>query len=232
MLEWSRSLSAMTAITVLSSGCVNGVVPPGGGDSTGVSDVAAKALDVAAEVGGADGFGGPLMAGYLDHMPGQMGFHGQDDLASETTNMMVVVRNESEWDGTFHVSYVASHMGLEHQMMDVEVAAGEEVTVEIPCSEIMGIGPLDEPGEPGCHLADGEVVDNMMTVPGFLGQDFTCDGVYECVLTPDVDDLDGDGDTEELIIISHAMEFHMLNGGPLGHMHGGGAGMMGSHMGL
>ena len=232
MLGLARTLWAITAVATLSAGCMNGAIGPGGGDSTTVSDVATKALDVATQVGGANGFGGSLMDGYVAHTPGNMGFHDQDDLASETSDMMVLVRNESEEDGTFHISYVASHMGLEHRMMDVEVPAGEEVTVEIPCSEIVGIGPLDEPGEPGCHLADGEAVDNMMAVPGFLGQDFTCDGVYECVLTPDVDDLDGDGDTEELIIISHAMEFHMLNGGPLGHMHGGGAAMMGSHMGL
>ena len=231
MLGWFRSLSALTVIAVMGTGCMNGVVPPGGGDSTGVSDLAAKALDVATEVGGATGFGGSLMDGYVAHMPGNMGFNGQDDLASETSDMIVLVRNESEQDGTFHVSYVASHMGLEDQMMDVEVPAGEEVAVEIPCSEIVGIGPLDEPGEPGCHLADGEAVDNVMAIPGFLSQDFTCDSVYECVLTPDVDDLDGDGDTEELIIISDAMEFHMTDGGPTGHMHGNGSGMMGSHMG-
>jgi hypothetical protein len=117
-------------------------------------------------------------------------------------------------------------MGVEDQMMDVEVPAGEEVTFEIPCSDIAGIGPVNEPG---CRLADGEAVDYMMAVPGFLGQDFTCDGVYEYVLTPDVDDLDGD--TEELIIISDAMEFHMTSGGPTGHMHGNGSGIMGSHIG-
>jgi hypothetical protein len=70
-----------------------------------------------------------------------------------------------------------------------------------------------------------------MAVPGFLGQDFICEGVFECVLTPDVDDLDVDGDTEELIIISGAMEFHMTDGGPGGHMHESRSGMMGSHMG-
>jgi len=145
--------------------------------------------------------------------------------------MMVRVRNESDRDGTFHLSYFASHMGLDDQLMDVEVGAGQEVVVEIPCPEIVGMGSLETPGDTGCHLADGEAVDNVMTVPGFLGQDFTCDGVYECVLTADVDDLDGDGDTEELIILSDAMEFHMMNGGPTGHMHGGGFGMMGPHMG-
>ncbi len=232
MLGRIRNLSLTTAAMLLIAGCMNGVVAPGGGESTGVAGVAAKALNVAAQVGGADGFGGSLMDGYIDHMPGQMGFLGADDLAPEATNMMVLVRNESVEDGTFRLSYFASHMGLEEQMLVVAVGAGEEVTVEIPCSEIVGMGPLDGPGEPGCHLEDGEAVDNTMVVPGFLGQDFMCDGTYECVLTRDVDDLDGDGNTEELIIVSDAMEFHMMNGGPTGHGHGTGSGMMGSHMGM
>ena len=37
---------------------------------------------------------------------------------------------------------------------------------------------------------------------------------------------------EELIIVSDAMDFHMMNGGPMGHAHGSGPGMMGSHMGM
>ncbi len=45
-------------------------------------------------------------------------------------------------------------------------------------------------------------------------------------------DLDGDGDTEELILISGVMEFHMTSGGPRGHMHGGDAGVMGPDMGV
>ena len=91
---------------------------------------------------------------------------------------------------------------------------------------------LGRRGDRGFDEADGQAVDNMMAVPGFLGQDFTCGGTYSCVLTQDVDDLDGDGDTEELVIVSDAMDFHMMNGGPMGHAHGGGPGMMGSHMGM
>ncbi len=227
-----RNLSLTTVAILLSAGCMNGIVAPDGGDSTAVTGVATKALDVAVQVGGADGFGGSLLDGYIDHMPDQMGFHGDDDLAPQTTNMMILVRNESVEAGTFHLSYFASHLGLEEQLMDVVVGAGEEVTVEIPCSEIVGMGPFGEPGEPGCYLEDGEAVDNTMVVPGFLGQDFTCNGTYEIVLTRDVDDLDGDGNTEELIIVSDAMVFHMMNGGPAGHRHGTGSGMMGSHMGL
>jgi len=232
MLKWLCSLIVVAAVAATSAGCVNGVIDPGGGDSSAVSEVSSKALDVASQVGGENGFGGSLMDGYAAHMPGQMGFHDVADLAPEATNMMVLIRNESDEPGTFHLSYFASHMGLDDQIMDVVVGAGEEVTVEIPCSEIVGMGPLDMPGEPGCHLDGGGAVDNVMAVPGFLGQDFVCNGTYECVLSRDVNDLDGDGDTEELIILSDAMEFHMMNGGPMGHGHGTGAGMMGSHMGM
>jgi len=224
-------MTAVVLVTVMSAGCTNGAVGPGDGDLTAVSEVSAKALDVASQVGGQNGFGGSLMDGYAAHMPGQMGFHGIDDLAPEATNMMVRLRNESTEGGTFHLSFFANHMGLEEHMMDVVVGAGGDVTVEIPCSEIVGMGPLEMPGEPGCHLDGGEAVDNVMAVPGFLGQDFSCDGTYECVLTQDVDDLDGDGDTDELIIVSDGMEFHMMNGGPTGHGHGTGTGMMGPHMG-
>lgn len=232
MIGRLRGLTAVVILTALAVGCTNNVSTSGAGGSTAVSAVSGKALEVASHVGGEDGFGGDLMDGYADHMPGQMGFDGVDSLAPEATNMIVQFRNESDEDGTFHMSYFSSHMGLDEQMMDVQVSAGEEVGVEIPCAEIVGIGPLEEPGETGCHLADGEVVDNTMAVPGFLGQDFTCGTTYECVLTKDVDDLDGDGDVEELIILSDAMESHLMNGGPAGHMHGHGLGMMGSHMGM
>jgi len=212
-------------------GCAVGAVTDAGSDTT-VAAVEAKARTVAESVGGTDGYGGTLMSDYLGHMPDHMGFTSLERLAPEGSVMTVNLRNDSDRDGTFHLSYFTGHLDLADQMMDVEVAAGAEQMVEIPCSEIVGMGPLDMPGEAGCDLSDGEVVDNTMAVPGFLGQDFTCAGTYECVLTPDVDDLDGDGDTEELIILSDAMTFHMQNGGPTGHRHGTGATMMGPHMGL
>ncbi len=213
------------------AGCANGVFPGTSTDPT-LAVVAAKAETVAETVGGPNGFGGMLMTGYVGHMPLQLGFTTSDDLAQPGATMTVTLRNDSDRDGTFHLFYFAGHMGLVDQSVDVDVPAGAEASVEIPCPEIVGMGPLDEPGEAGCHLADGESVDNVMAVPGFLGEDFTCDGVYEYVLTPDIDDLDGDGDTEELIILSDAMEFHMTNDGPTGHTHGDGTGMMGSHMGF
>lgn len=232
MIRVFGGIFGLAVVAALIAGCPNAVVVPGTTDSASSSDVSSKAVEVASSVGGANGFGGVRMTGYADHMPPQMGFGAEADLASSAGGMTVRLNNQSDADGTFHISYFASHMGLEDQMMDVEVPAGEEITVEIPCSEIVGIGPFDEPGEPGCHLATGEAIANTMAVPGFLGQDFACGGVYECLLVPDIDDLDGDGDTEELIIVSNAFEFHMTNGGPTGHTHGTGSGMMGSHMGM
>lgn len=232
MFGWRPLMMAMLVVTTMSAGCMSGIDLLPNGGSTGVADLAAKATEVASHVGGADGFGGTLMDGYMDHMPNHMGFDGTLDLAGADSHMMVVLRNESDQDGTFHLSYIASHMGLAEQETDVVVGAGDDVTVEIPCSEIVGIGSLDTPGALGCYLGDGETIGNTMSVPGFLGQDFTCNGTYSCVLVQDVNDLDGDGDTQELIILSDAMNFHMMNGGPLGHMHGTGSGMMGSHMGF
>ena len=211
--------------------CAPGGVFPGIGSDPTVSAVAAKANTVAEFVGGQDGYGGTVMTGYADHAPGQMGFRSASDLALDSGTMMMRLHNQSEEDCTFDMSYVASHMGLDEQMMAVEVAAGETATVEIPCAEMIGMGSLEVPGSRACLLADGEEVDNRMAVPGFLGLDFECGDTYEHFLMPDVDDLDGDGDTEELIIVSDAMEFHMMNGGPTGHGHGDGPGMMGSHMG-
>lgn len=218
-------------VPVINMGCANGLMIPGD-SSAAVDDVANKANEVATHVGGENGFGGALMNGYVDHMPSRMGFHTEPDLAPESAVMTVRLHNDSDEAGTFHLSYFAGHMGNEEQMMDVEIAAGESLTVEIPCSEIVGMGPLEMPGEAACHLESGEAVDNMMAVPGFLGEDFTCDGIYECALMQDVDDLDGDGDTEEFIMVTDAMDFHMMNGGPMGHGHGTGPGMMGSHMGM
>lgn len=213
------------------SGCVNGVILGGGTDPT-VQAVATKANSVASSVGGQDGYGGTMMAGYRDHAPVQMGFRDMNDLASSTGTMMMRFHNEVEDDCTFVMSYVASHMGIDEQMMDVDVAAGETVTVEIPCGEMVGMGSLEEPGSRACLLSDGEEVDNLMAVPGFLGLDYECGGMYEHFLMHDVDDLDGDGDLAEHIVMSEAMDMHRRNGGPGGHAHGDGLGMMGSHMGM
>lgn len=82
----------------------------------------------------------------------------------------------------------------------------------------------------GGQPAGSETVGNTMAVPGFLGLDYVCGGVHQCFLTPDVDDLDGDGDTEELILLSDVMVLHVADGGAIGHMHGEGSGMMGRQL--
>jgi hypothetical protein len=113
--------------------------------------------------------------------------------------------------------------------MDVDVEAGETVTVDIPCGEIVGMGRLDVPGSTACVTADGEEIDNMMSLPGFLGLDYDCGDVYEHFFMRDLDDLDGDGNTEEFIVTSEALNAHLTNGGPTGHHHGIGPGMMVHH---
>ena len=44
--------------------------------------------------------------------------------------------------------------------------------------------------------------------------------IYHLSLVHDVSDLDGDGDTEELVLLSDALQNHMTSVGPFGHMHG------------
>lgn len=220
----------LTGTLAGAEGCGAGL---GDGAPTGLAgELAAKATDVAGHVGGAEGFGGTLMDGYFGHMPAHMGFGSMGDLAEGGMDVGVVLINESAVACTVHLHYVASYMGLAEQTSDIELEAGEEREVALPCAEIIGTGPLEQPGEAGCHFEDGEAIANTMSVPGFLGVDFACGGTFTCRLTADVDDLDGDGDTEELILLSGAMTRHLLEGGPLGHMHGGGFGMMGSHMPL
>ena len=222
---WLISMTAIVAIAGMA--CIGNPDLPGTGDDTTAAAVAAKAINVANTIGGAQGYGGTLMDGYGDHMPGQMGFLDDEDLADPDLDMRVRFRNDSDEDCTFHLTYFANHMGLDEHTEDVEVPAGEEGTFDFPCAEIVGVGSLEMPGEPGCQLADGETVDNVMAVPAFLGTDYVCGGFHEFHLTPDVDDLDGDGDTDELIIVSDAMQDHMGSGGPMGHdHHGGGGGMM------
>ncbi|GJM25870.1 MAG: hypothetical protein DHS20C16_22850 [Phycisphaerae bacterium] len=224
---FARAIGTTGFVTslLLMGGCTT---IPGSSDAN-VGDVAAKAERVAASVGGANGFGGMGMTGYRDHAPNQMGFNSTADLASSSGQMTVRLHNESDEDCQFRLSYFARHEGLGEQMMNVDVNSGGEMTVSIPCAEMVGMGPLETPGEVGCVLGSGETVPNTMAVPGFLGLDFECGGEYEHFLTPDVDDLDGDGDTEELIIQSEGMQFHLQNGGPGGHGHGFGMGMMGPH---
>jgi len=204
-------------------------VPSGGGAEL-VQSVVSKATDIATQIGGPAGYGGSAMAGYYDHTPRMMGFVDSDDLAGEGATLTIVLRNESTEEATFHLAYFASYRGSDQQSEEVVVAAGQEVEVELPCSEIVGMGSLNMPGSVGCHLAGGVEIDNSMAVPIFLGMDFACDENqrWEFVLTPDTEDLDLDADVEELILLSDGFVGHMQFGGPLGHSHRGS--LMGSHM--
>jgi|CXWL01.1.fsa_nt_gi hypothetical protein len=210
-------------------GCIDVGSPDATGELAPLVD--AKAVAVAEQVGGVGGFGGMMMDGYFNHAGQQIRFEDVNDLADPNATMIVTIQNGSTQACTFHVSYLASQFGVDEQTEDADVPAGEETTIEIPCAELIGMGSLGTPGAAACHLADGQAVDNVMSVPAFLGLDYQCGQVYEFMLTPDVDDLDGDGDTEELIMRSDAMRMHALDGGPMGHTHGNGQGMMGFHMG-
>lgn len=223
MKQKLTGLIGCVAIWSLSTGC-NAF--PATADN-GVDVVTQKAEDIAATIGGSAGFGGAMMAGYLDHAPSHMGFNGTTDLASPTGMLSIHLRNESTQDCEFHLSYYAHYEQSGDQMMTTDVPAGEEQIVTIPCAEIVGMGSLESPGEVGCVLQSGETVPNSMAVPAFLGMDFQCGGEMSFVLMPDENDLDSDGNTTELIIQSQAMMSHMANGGPFGHMHGSDGGMMG-----
>jgi len=189
--------------------------------------VAARALTIGELIGTGDGFGGLQMGGYLSHMEDHMGFHSPENLADPNSDVMVEFHNESDEMCTFDVVYSASYMGLIDQHMEVEVEAGETVVVELPCAEIVGLGSLTDVGMPAVHFTDGQTLDNEWCVPGFLGSDYLCEGTYRCDLTQDVDDLDGDGDTEEFIVTTDALQFHLGPGGMGGHGHGqGGMPMM------
>lgn len=180
------------------------------------ANIASKAEAVARQMGGPGGFGGEMMDGYARHMPQHMGFHNDSNLVGSDAPMMVGLSNESGQDCVFHLSYVTSQMGATEQTMDVSVPAGGDVTVQIPCSEIVGMGPLETPGQPGCHLADGRSVNNVMSAPGFVGMNYSCGGEYMFHLMTDANDLDGDGDHQEFIIMSQAMEQFMQRGFPTG----------------
>ncbi len=143
-----------------------GIPGTGASDDTSdtVSDVAAKAVSVASEVGNATGFGGTLMDGYSDHMPLHLGFDGEGDLAPASEGLTVRLHNQSDEHCEFHLSYFANHMGIEDQLLNVDVEAGETMTVDLPCSEIVGVGPPEAPGDAGCHLATGRAVPNTTAV--------------------------------------------------------------------
>jgi hypothetical protein len=121
----------------------------------------------------------------------------------------VRLRNQVREQCTFRLRYVAAHLGLDEHVEDVPVDAGEELEVDVPCGEILGLGPLEEPGGVGCRLSSGQTVENTMAVPAFLSADYSCGGSYGFQVSPDSDDLDEDGDTAELVCQSDALQRHM-----------------------
>ncbi len=225
--EIGTGFVVVAAIFLINTGCgtefvFSGLVR-GDSDANGqtglVTQIAEKAAAIGERIGGENGFGGEVVDGYLSHMEDHMGFHGLSDLADPDGRMTVVLRNESEMDSSFDVVYVTSRMGIEEQIRQVRVLAGEETTVEIPCSEIVGLGSLTSVGETAVRLSDGAEFENTMCVPAFLGSDYRCGDAYLCFFGVDTEDVDADGDAEELIVITEALELHTGPNGMRGHGH-------------
>lgn len=215
------TLVGLTAVAV--AGCIPGFDLAGlltPGTTNLVAGVSAKAEDVAQNVGGQSGFGGEQMNGYRQHFGSMMGFRSMGDLADEDGQMRVRFHNESDEECTFHLVYAASHMELEDQTMDIVVGPGETMDVDIPCAEILGLGSMTEVGEIACEFDDGQMFGNEMCVPGFMNADYNCGGMFECFFGPDEDDVDGDGNTEEMMATTQALHDHLGSGGMMGHGHG------------
>lgn len=213
------------------TGCVPGGLSDLTGDQapTGVAaEVAAKAESVAANIGGAGGFGGNRMNGFMGHMDEHMGFHGSQDLAGDGDMMTMRLVNESGQPCTFHIAYISSPNGVQEQTQDVTVDPGETVSFQMPCAEMVGMGSLTNVGQMAAHMNDGTAIDNHLCVPGFLNSDFECGGMFSCTLMQDTNDLDQDGDTQELVAVTGAMQSHMGQSGM--NPHGDAASMSGAAM--
>ncbi len=165
----------------------------------------------------------PSVPAQDDHVRlGALAFHDADDLADADDQLIVELENDSNVNCTFHLVLMASHLDFENQFVDVDVPAGEKVTTELPCSETIGMGSLQIVGEIAVECADGTQFDNVMSVPAFLGADYEHGDIYHYYLTVDVDDLDGDGDAEELLATTEALYLHIGPAGISGHGHMGG----------
>jgi hypothetical protein len=158
------------------------------------------------------------MMGFAGHMSDHMGFHSDAYLGDPDGDLLVQLTNGSGFPCTFHLAYVQSTVGLDEQSDDVVVQPGETIQVQMPCAEIMGVGSLTNVGAVAVNLPDGNTFDNRYCVPGFLNSDYTCGGTFGCVLAPDTNDVDQDGDTEELIVLTSGMQSHMGSGGMGQHM--------------
>ncbi len=231
MFNWMAPMISITmaGAAAMLGGCggmLMGCTPTGlaGLDETPTgltADVAAKAELVAREIGGTTGFGGPMMNGYFDHMDDHMGFHNSADLADANGTISVTFTNDSNQPCTFHFAFMRSADGLDTQTRDIVVPAGQTVTIEMPCAEIVGMGSLTDVGAAAGSAADGADFDNRFCVPGFLNSDYSCGGQFRCSLSPDMNDVDQDGDTQELIMSTSAMQDHMESGGMGRHVTNG-----------
>lgn len=216
---------------VLASGMVvSGLLAVGGcprvdtsQDKT-VQSVVDATSTVADQIGTTNGYGGTWMSGYLGYMPMHMGFLSEANLAEPGATMTVKVHNQTDQQATIYLMYLSSPQSLNMQVKDVTVDANAEQDVELPCSEMVGAGTLDQPGSIGCVWANGQSFGNNMAVPGFLGIDYQCGGTFEFFLQTDTQDLNHNGSTTDVILTSSSLHDY-IDYGP-GWMMGGG-GMMG-----
>lgn len=215
------ALALLSAAVGLTTGCGLGTVAL---EPTGLAaEVAERAVDVADQIGGEDGFGGTWMNGYVDHMPMHMGFHGMAYLADEDGTVTIEVVNDAAPAAVVHVVYLTTAEGeLTEQTVEVEVEGYGTVSIDVPCAEIVGVGALDDVGATAADLDDATALPNDFCVPAFLNADYVCGGVYAIYVGADEDDLDEDGDTEETVITTEALQTHMGPGGMSGsgHMYG------------
>lgn len=218
------TLTLVSTAAAFVAGCVPGFDLSGAleSDTTDlVAGVSAKAEDAAQQVGGPTGFGGEQMQGYRQHFGSMMGFRNAGDLADADGQVRVRFHNESDEECTFHLAYIASHMGLEEQTRDVTVGAGETLDVDIPCAELLGLGSTTEVDATACELGNGQALGNQYCVPGFMHADYDCSGTFECFVGPDQDDVDGDGNTTELVATTQSLHEHLgQNGMMMGQGHG------------
>lgn len=218
MLRLLKTLLACMFVAVCVAGCP--VTPSTSQDKvTAVSDAA---IHIAGQVGGATGYGGAMMSGFMDVMPAHMGFTSSADLAPAGSTLTVRMHNQAGQQGLFHMSYLASSVSTDPQAQDITVPAGQQNDVQIPCPEILGMGNLYQPGSVACTLASGQTISNMFAMPAFLNVDYQCGQTYDFFLQPDTNDVDQNGNTEELVVMSAVMQYYMTNGGMMatpGMMH-------------
>lgn len=202
---------------IVGTGCMPITAPAGSSDET-LSAIVAKAEDIAQLIG-PNGYGGPEFSGYREHMGQMMGFLNTDALADPSGTVGVQFWNQSGAPCTFHLAHIASYDELQERVQDITVQPGQVVTFDMPCAEVVGLGSLTQVGTPAGTLGPGAQLSNQFCVPGFLNSDYLCGGTFACFLGPDTDDLDGDGDTQELVITTQPFQQHVGPAGMRGHRH-------------